>query len=286
MSTDRFNETVAAIRAHTGVKPRIGLILGSGLGSFVDHIQVEKIIPYDQIPHFYVPSIEGHKGRLVVGTVDGIPIAALQGRLHYYEGYSMAEIVYPTRTLAMLGIEAMVLTNAAGGIKHSMRAGDFMIIEDHINMMGDNPLKGRNSEQFGPRFPDMTEAYDRDFVKIASRIAKKQKLRASKGIYVAMQGPTYETPAEVRHIAKIGGDAVGMSTVPESIAANHFGLRVCGISCITNLAAGISDHKLSHADVTETAKLVETKFARFMSELIPTLGAALDGSSKKSKASP
>lgn len=271
MVTEQLSDTVAYIRSRSKLKPRVGVILGSGLGSFVEQIQVETTIPYDEIPHFLPSSVEGHAGNLILGKVGNVPVAALQGRIHYYEGHTMAQVVYPTRTLAMLGIEILVITNSAGGLDPKMHPGDFMIIEDHINLMGDNPLKGPNISQLGPRFPDMSEAYDRKLNEKMAEILKEQSVVHWRGIYTGVSGPTYETPAEVRHLASLGGKAVGMSTVPESIAANHLGLRVCGISCITNLAAGISSHKLSHAEVTETAKMVASKFGNFLTAFVSSL---------------
>lgn len=266
-----LEESAAYIRSRTQVKPRMGIVLGSGLGAFVDKMKVETSLPYDEIPGFIAPSVEGHGGRLILGYIGQTPIACLQGRIHYYEGHSMAEVVHPTRSIAMLGIETLMLTNSAGGLDPNMKPGDFMIIEDHINLMGDNPLKGPNLAQLGPRFPDMSEAYDRKLNEKMESILRAQGIRYSRGIYCGVSGPTYETPAEVRYLAAMGGKAVGMSTVPEAIAANHLGLRVCALSCITNPAAGIAAHKLSHKEVTETAKLVEDKFSSFLSEFIAGL---------------
>jgi purine-nucleoside phosphorylase len=249
----------------------MGIVLGSGLGSFVDLIDVETSLPYDEIPGFISPSIDGHGGRLLLGHVGNVPIACLQGRVHYYEGHSMTAVVHPTRTMAMLGIEILLLTNSAGGLDAQMAPGDFMIIDDHINLMGDNPLKGPNLAQLGPRFPDMSEAYDRKLNDKLAEILVKQQIRHWRGIYCAVSGPTYETPAEVRYLQMLGGKAVGMSTVPEAIAANHLGLRVCALSCITNPAAGIAKHKLSHEEVTQTARMVEDKFCSLLKEFIAQL---------------
>lgn len=264
-------ESTAYIRSRSQLKPRMGLVLGSGLGAFVDQIDVETSLAYDEIPGFIAPSVEGHGGRLILGHVGNMPIACLQGRIHYYEGHSMAAVVHPTRTMAMLGIEILMLTNSAGGLDPNQKPGDFMILDDHINLMGDNPLKGPNIAQLGPRFPDMSEAYDRKLNALMEEILNRRGVRYSRGIYAGVSGPTYETPAEVRYLQLIGGRAVGMSTVPESIAANHLGLRVCAISCITNPAAGIVNQKLSHEDVTNTAKLVEDKFCGFLKEFVTTI---------------
>lgn len=277
MISEQLHDSVSFIRTQCSLKPKIGLILGSGLGTFAQSIRQEWSAEYNQIPHFGSTSVEGHHGRLILGHVGDVPVAALQGRIHLYEGNTMNQVVHPTRTLSMLGIQALIVTNAAGGVSRKMRSGDFMIIDDHINLMGDNPLRGKNMDQLGPRFPDMTEAYDKTFRKIAFKSAKKAGLKVHQGVYVGLLGPTYETPAEVRYIQKIGGNAVGMSTVPEVIAANHFGVRVCGISCITNQAAGISASKLSHVDVTTTAKAVEEKFKNFVTQLVKEIAEALDG---------
>ena len=264
----RIHETLQFIKTKTQLKPKVGIILGSGLGAFVQDLQVELVLPFEEIPNFMPTTVEGHKGNLIFGKVGGKDIVALQGRNHYYEGHSMDMVVFPTRVLALLGIEVLILTNSAGGLGEGMQAGDFMIIEDHINLMGANPLMGPNIKEFGPRFPDMTEAYDHKLVAKMETILKKQSIRYHKGVYGGLSGPTYETPAEVRHLKMIGCSAVGMSTVPESIAANHLGLRVAAMSCITNLAAGISKNKLSHSEVTETAKRVEKDFSQFLKSFI------------------
>lgn len=268
---EKLQATTQFIRTKTAAKPRIGIVLGSGLGAFVKGIEIETTIPFNDIPHFNPPTVEGHSGNLIFGKVNGQSIVILQGRNHYYEGHSMESVVFPVRTLAFLGIEILLLTNSAGGMGDGMAAGDFMIIDDHINLMGVNPLMGPNIKELGPRFPDMTEAYDKKIVAIMESIFTEQQTRFHKGIYCGVTGPTYETPAEVRYLKNIGGKAVGMSTVPETIAANHLGLRVGAVSCITNLAAGISSNKLSHDEVTETAKLVEIKFTNFLKTLIQKL---------------
>ena len=268
MVLEKLQETTDFIRSRSQIKPKLGLVLGSGLGSFVSEIQVETKIPYSEIPHFLPTSIEGHTGALLMGTVGTIPIAVLQGRIHYYEGHSMEQVVCPTRVLAMLGIETLILTNAAGGLSEKMQPGHFMILTDHINLMGDNPLKGPNIKNLGPRFPDMTEAYDTQLVKRLQSIMTEKKIQHSAGVYCGVSGPTYETPAEVRFLKIIGGSAVGMSTVPETVAANHLGLRVAAISCITNMAAGLSHRKLSHDEVTETAKMVEAQFKDLMKTFV------------------
>lgn len=268
---ESLESSVAYIRAicpPSKLKPRIAVVLGSGLGSFVNQVDVEAAIPYTDIPGFIPPSVDGHKGRLILGHVRGIPIVVLQGRIHFYEGHSMSTVAHPVRTAALLGCEVMVLTNSAGGLDPSMRPGDFMIIDDHINLMGDNPLKGPNIKEFGPRFPDMTEAYDRKLSTKMNEVLTAMKVKFYRGVYCGVSGPTYETPSEVRYLQMLGGKAVGMSTVPETIAANHLGLRVCALSCITNLAAGLSQNKLSHEEVTETARAVEAKFGQFLVDFI------------------
>lgn len=271
MVFDKLQQTVSAIRSRSQIKPRVGIILGSGLGAFVKEVRVEATIPFRDLPNFIPPTVEGHSGNLIMGDVDGVPVAILQGRIHYYEGHSMETVVYPTRCLAMLGIEILILTNSAGGFGDTMQAGDFMIIEDHINLMGTNPLMGPNVKELGPRFPDMTEAYDRGLIQKMESVFDRQGTKFHKGVYCGVSGPTYETPAEVRYLKMIGGKAVGMSTVPEAIAANHLGLRVAALSCITNLAAGISRRKLSHDEVTETARQVEQKFTQFLKEFVKSV---------------
>lgn len=268
---DKLTETVSFIRSKTALKPKVGVILGSGLGAFVNEVQIDSKLAFQDIPHFNPPTVDGHQGNLILGTVGSQSVAILQGRNHYYEGHTMENVVFPTRTLALLGIEILILTNSAGGFGDTMQAGDLMILEDHINLMGINPLMGPNIKELGPRFPDMTEAYDRKLISQMETILQKHGTRFHKGVYCGVSGPTYETPAEVRYLKMIGGKAVGMSTVPESIAANHLGLRVAALSCITNLAAGISRQKLSHNEVTETAKKVEQKFTLFLKEFIENI---------------
>ncbi len=264
----KLTETVSFLKSKTKIKPRIGVILGSGLGHFVQHMSVEASLSFNEIPNFIPPTVEGHSGNLIFGKIETVELVVLQGRLHYYEGHPMETVVFPARVMALLGIEILIVTNSAGGYGDGMNAGDFMIIEDHINLMGTNPLMGPNIKELGPRFPDMTEAYDRELITIAERIFRSQKTFFHRGIYVGVTGPTYETPSEIKVFKSMGGKAVGMSTVPEVIAANHLGIRVSAISCITNLAAGVSQNKLSHSEVTETAKKVEQKFSAFLTEFV------------------
>jgi purine-nucleoside phosphorylase len=268
---DKLQETTQFIRSKTNIKPRIGIVLGSGLGGFVNHINVDCEIPFSEVPHFVAPSVEGHSGRLVIGTLNDVPLAVMQGRVHFYEGHSMEQVAYPMRTLALLGIEIAILTNSAGGLDKKMKSGDLMVIDDHINLMGTNPLMGPNIKNLGPRFPDMTEAYDKELNGKMLTVLKELNISHSKGVYCGVSGPTYETPAEVKFLQIIGGQAVGMSTVPETIAANHLGLRVCAISCITNPAAGLHTMKLTHDEVTEIANSVEKKFCDFFKKFIPMI---------------
>lgn len=257
------------------------VVLGSGLGAFADGIENAVTIPYETIPHFARSTVEGHAGQLVLGEIDGIPIAVQQGRFHYYEGYEMEQVTFPMRTFGMMGIKNVILTNAAGSTSTDMTPGSLMLISDHLNMMGVNPLRGKNDERFGPRFPDMTEVYAKDFQEIVVReaesIAKerfekrhdaKPKDFLHRGIYCALSGPTYETPAEVRLCRLLGADAVGMSTVPEAIVARHQGMKVLGISCITNFAAGMTDDNINHEDVMETGARVADLFQELLKRII------------------
>jgi purine-nucleoside phosphorylase len=252
-------------------KPKIGIILGSGLGKVAEILTDTVTIHYKDIPHFHGTSVEGHEGKLLLGLYQNIPVVILQGRFHYYEGYPMDEVVFPTRTICALGIHTLILTNAAGGINTRYKPCDLMIIEDHINLMGDNPLKGPNLAELGPRFPDMTDAYHKAATQSLIEAATELKLPIQKGVYAGLVGPTYETPAEIRMLRILGADAVGMSTVPESIAANHLGVRVCGISCITNLAAGISGQKLMHEEVIDSSKTTANHLTNLMKLALPRL---------------
>lgn len=271
MLIEKLEQTTSYLLAQTKIKPQIGVILGSGLGAFASQIKIDKAIDYKDIPHFPVPTIEGHSGKMIFGMVERTPVVCLQGRIHFYEGHPMSSVVYPMRTLARLGIHSALITNAAGGLNPNMQPGDFMIIEDHINLMGTNPLIGPNEVQLGARFPDMTEAYSIALRDRLAQVLTKHKVPFHRGIYCALSGPTYETPAEVRHLQIIGGSAVGMSTVPEVIVANHMGIKVCGVSCITNQAAGIAKQKLSHSEVTETAQRVEAQFTAVVKDFITSL---------------
>jgi purine-nucleoside phosphorylase len=253
-------------------QPKIGLILGSGLGVLAEDIENPVKIPYNEIPGFPVSTVEGHAGQLVCGQLSGVEVIAMQGRFHYYEGYSMDKVTFPVRVMKELGVEKLIVTNAAGGVNESFEPGDLMIITDHINNMGTNPLIGPNDSHFGVRFPDMSEAYSKNLRRIAKEVADKNNLRIKEGVYVGNPGPVYETPAEVRMIRTMGGDAVGMSTVPEVIVAKHSGLEVLGISCISNMAAGILDQPLSHDEVIETTEKVKSSFLLLVNEIVKTLG--------------
>jgi len=267
----RIMAAVAFIKENSPLPPRVGVVLGSGLGEFAERVAERTVIDYAAIPHFQKVSVAGHAGRLVLGTVDSVPVAVLQGRYHYYEGHDISDVVFPVRVLGKLGITSLLLTNAAGGIGGELRPGDLMVIRDHINLMGINPLRGANDERLGPRFPDMSAVYDPGFQEIIVTAQKGMGLDAKRGVYLALSGPSYETPAEIRMLAALGADAVGMSTVPEAICARHMGVRVAGISCITNLAAGISKQPLSHQEVTETADRVKNDFIRLLEVVIPRM---------------
>ena len=263
---ERLKKTTHFIQSIKSCAPKIGIVLGSGLGPFVEEIKNAIIIPHNEIPYFIPTSVEGHEGRLILGEINGVSVVALQGRLHAYEGHSMDEIVYPIRTLATLGIESLILTNASCGINLDYNPGDLILIEDHINLTGKNPLIGPNDNMLGPRFPDLTHAYHPSLKNILREAAKEINYPLKGGVYGAVLGPTFETPAEIHMLRTIGADMVGMSTVHESIVANHLGLKVCGISCITNMAAGIiKDKKIDHKEVKEEADKIISLFSRLLS---------------------
>lgn len=252
-------------------KPKIGLILGSGLGVLADEIENPLKIQYKDIPNFPISTVEGHAGQLVFGKLSGKDVVAMQGRFHYYEGYSFDQVTFPVRVMNELGVEVLVVTNAAGGVNKDYEPGDLMIISDHINNMGSNPLIGPNDSRFGARFPDMSEAYNKELRSQAKEIASQLNIKIQEGVYVGNTGPTYETPAEVRMIRTLGGDAVGMSTVPEVIIARHAGLKVLGISCISNMASGILDQPLTHDEVIETTEKVRADFLTFVKEIVKNI---------------
>jgi len=265
---ERAEHATRIIRARTTVEPRIAVVLGSGLGGFADDFEEPVAIPYDEIPGFSRSTAQGHAGRMVIGKIDGIPVLAMQGRLHYYEGYSLEEVTFPVRTFGLLGIKTLVLTNASGGINVQLSQGALMVISDHLNLMGVNPLRGANDERFGPRFPDMSAVYSAELQELVVEEAKAIGTEVRRGIYGALSGPSYETPAEIHLLRNLGADAVGMSTVPEAIVARHMGLEVLGISCITNMAAGISDEPINHEDVMATGDRVRETFTELLRRVI------------------
>ena len=276
--TSEFAKAEAAaqfILRKTRLRPRIGLILGSGLGSFADEFASPVKIPYSEIPYFPASTAIGHAGNMVIGEVAGTPVIAMQGRVHLYEGYAVQQGAFPIRVFARLGVPAVVLTNAAGGIQKDFTQGRLVIIKDHINLQGANPLCGPNEEKFGPRFPDMTTAYDKRFRAIAAAQAKRLGTAMPEGVYAALAGPSYETPAEIRYLRAIGADLVGMSTVPEVIAARHSNMRVLGISCVTNAAAGVIDQPLVHQEVLEVAERVREEFVALLKAVIPEMAEEL-----------
>lgn len=272
---DKVQAAVRFLNSSTKFRPKVGLVLGSGLGAFADKIDQRKVIPYSSIPHFPQSTVEGHSGNLVLGKCDGTEIAVMQGRVHYYEGYSMKEVTFPTKVLARFGVQRLILTNAAGGIDKKFKAGRLMVIEDHLNLQSTNPLLGPNEGRFGPRFFDMSEAYDSKMRVIVLTAAKKLRLTIHRGVYAGLTGPSYETPAEIRLLRGLGADAVGMSTVPEVIVANHMGVKCLGISCITNMAAGVLKQKINHEEVMLTGERVKDEFIRLLRTIIPRI-AALD----------
>jgi purine-nucleoside phosphorylase len=273
MSTtiDQLNLGMKIIRDRTKLVPEIGLILGSGLGFLGDEVEGATIVKYAELPGFPVSTVEGHASQLALGYLKKKPVAVMQGRFHYYEGYPMERLTLGVRLLARLGARLLIVTNAAGGIRGDLQPGDLMLITDHINLMGSNPLIGPNPDNLGPRFPDMSDAYSRDLRAQAHKIAGGLGIALKEGIYSAMTGPSYETPAEVRMLGRLGADVVGMSTIPEVIAAAHAGVRVLGISCVSNLAAGITDKPLTHAEVKETAGKAKESFSRLVLGLVDKL---------------
>ncbi|GLY09858.1 purine-nucleoside phosphorylase [Pseudobacillus badius] len=271
MIREKIDQASEFLKKESNKQPKIGLILGSGLGVLADEIENPVKIAYNRIPDFPVSTVEGHAGQLVFGTLSGKEVVAMQGRFHYYEGYSFEQVTFPVRVMKALGVETIIVTNAAGGINESFHPGDLMIIEDHINNMGGNPLIGPNDNELGVRFPDMSEAYSRKLRKLAKETAEKINLSVQEGVYVGNTGPVYETPAEVRMARIMGGDAVGMSTVPEVIVARHGGMEVLGISCISNMAAGILDQPLTHDEVMETTERVRADFLRYVKEIVKSM---------------
>lgn len=277
---DEFSRAEAAaefIRSKTALRPAIALVLGSGLGDFADSMTDAVRIPYGEIPHFPRSTAIGHAGRLVMGRIAATPVAVMQGRVHLYEGHSIKDVAFPIRVFGRLGIRAVILTNAAGGISSDLHPGCLVLIRDHINLQAVSPLTGPNDERFGLRFFDMTAAYDFEFQRIAHEEAKRLGLRLGSGVYAALPGPSYETPAEIRYLKIIGADLVGMSTVPEVIAARHMGIRVLAISCVTNLAAGISQQPINHLEVLEIGARVQKELVALLTLVIPRFTVALAG---------
>jgi purine-nucleoside phosphorylase len=267
----RADRAAKFVLSQTKLQPRIALVLGSGLGAFADEFENAARIPYAKIPGFPVSTAVGHAGQMVIGTVSGVAVAAMQGRVHFYEGYTMAEVTFPMRVLGRMGIKAVILTNAAGGINRNYKQGSLVVLRDHINLQGTNPLIGANDERLGLRFPDMSKAYSRKLGDAARAEGQKLGMVVYEGIYAALSGPSYETPAEIHYLRTIGADLVGMSTVPETIAARHLGMQVLGISCVTNPAAGILDKPLDHKEVLETGERVKGQFIALLRAVIPRI---------------
>lgn len=275
---EEFIRAEAAARfllKQTKLRPKIALVLGSGLGAFAGEFANATRIAYAKIPNFPRSTAVGHGGQLVIGKVDGIEVAAMQGRVHLYEGYSVKHVAFPIRVFARMGVKAVILTNAAGGIKKEFTQGRLVVLSDHINLQGVNPLFGPNDENFGARFPDMSVAYDKRFRELTLAEGRRLGIELGEGVYAALAGPSYETPAEIRYLKTIGADLVGMSTVPEVIAARHSGIRVLGISCVTNAAAGILDQPLDHNEVLQTAERVKGQFIALLRAVIPDIASAL-----------
>ena len=268
---ERAEHATRIVRTRISIEPRIAVVLGSGLGGFADDFEEPVSIPYEEIPGFKQSTAQGHAGRLVVGKVDTVPLLAMQGRVHYYEGYTLEEVTFPIRTFKLLGIKTVILTNAAGGINVQLQQGALMVLSDHLNLMGANPLRGPNDERFGPRFPDMSTVYSPELQELVVEEARAIGVEVRRGIYGALSGPSYETPAEILTLRNLGADAVGMSTVPEAIVARHMGLEVLGISCITNMAAGLSDEPIDHEEVMATGDRVRGTFTELLKRVVGTI---------------
>ncbi len=264
-------EAKSLLEHRTTLRPAIGVVLGSGLGAFADELSDRTVIPYAEIHGWPVSTAAGHAGNLVVGKLDELPVAVMAGRAHLYEGYSPAEVVFPVRVLHAFGVRSLVFTNAAGGINSSLEPGCMVLISDHINLQGSNPLAGPNDDLLGPRFPDMSEAYSRQYREVAKRVAQEQCIFMPEGVYAGMLGPSYETPAEIRFLRTIGADVVGMSTVAEVIAANHMGMKVLAVSCVTNMAAEIGERKIHHEEVLEAGESARQSLVKFLRTVVPRL---------------
>lgn len=265
---DKLMNCYAQIREKTEFIPRVAIVLGSGLGDFAEQIRVEKEVSYSELQGFPVSTVQGHDGRFIFGYIEAVPVVCMKGRIHYYEGYDITDVVLPTRLMKLLGAEILFLTNAAGGVNTSFHAGDLMLIKDQISLFAPNPLIGENIDELGTRFPDMSHVYDLDLQKSIRETAKKNGIFLQEGVYAQLTGPSFETPAEIRMMRTLGCDAVGMSTVVEAIAANHCGMRICGISCISNLAAGMTDTSLSHKEVQEAADMAAPAFKKLLTESV------------------
>jgi len=269
-------EAAEFILSKTSLRPRLALVLGSGLGAFADDLEDRVVLPYSKIPHFPVSSAEGHAGNLVIGRVGDVAVAAMQGRVHFYEGHTMQRVTFPMRVFCRMGIKGVLLTNAAGGIGPKLKPGCLVVLSDHINLQGTNALIGTNEERFGPRFPDMTEAYSKEWRKLALAEGNRQGIDIYDGVYAAVPGPSYETPAEIRFLRTIGADVVGMSTVAEVTVARHCGMKVLAISVVTNMAAGILNQPINHVEVLEIGQKIRGQFARLLQALIPRLAGSLN----------
>ncbi len=264
----RLDEAVSRVRAASPLRPTIGLVLGSGLGAFADALEEAVGVPYSEIPHFPTSTAQGHRGALVIGRSGGTPVAVMAGRVHFYEGYPLEQVVFPVRVLGRMGVKTLVVTNAAGAVNTAFAPGQLMILRDHINFMGANPLVGPNPEPLGPRFPDMSRAYDPELIALADEACQAAGLVGHQGVYIGFPGPSYETPAEIRMARSLGADAVGMSTVPEVIAARHMGMGVLGISCLTNMAAGVLDQALDHREVLAVGERVKSGLLDVLARLV------------------
>lgn len=264
-----YNDTVTFIKEKIGdKKPETAIVLGSGLGVLKEEIEEKIVLKYKDIPNFPISTVQGHAGELIIGKLSGKEIIAMNGRFHYYEGYDIKQTVFPIRVFALLGIKKIILTNAAGGINLSYKPGDFMVVNDHLSFFAESVLRGKNEDEFGVRFPDMSEVYDKEEIKKMKEIIKKHTGTAIEGVYAYMKGPSFETPAEIRALRTLGADAVGMSTVPEAVVAKHSGIKVVAVSCITNMAAGVTNNKLSHEEVKETADRVKNQFKEIIKDYL------------------